>query len=96
MWIDSSREVNMNKYDITELGYRPEPTNPPAPGIWCGDSDYTWVSGWYPAATELSWKKAYSSQKKLVGCEAFLRFLRRQVCFPRGCTLNFLYVGVAR
>ena len=27
---------------------------PPAPGIWCGDSDYTWVSGWYPAATELT------------------------------------------
>ena len=27
---------------------------PPAPGIWCGDSDYTWVSGWYPTATELT------------------------------------------
>ena len=40
---------------------------PPAPGIWCGDSDYTWVSGWYPAATELTiLKKAYTSQKKLV------------------------------
>ena len=40
---------------------------PPAPGIWCGDSDYTWVSGWYPAATELNiLKKAYTSQNKLV------------------------------
>ena len=27
------------------------PPYPPAPR--CGDSDYTWVSGWYPAATEL-------------------------------------------
>ena len=34
---------------------------PPAPR--CGDSDYTRVSGWYPAATELIiLKKVYASQ----------------------------------
>ena len=43
---------------LARRNIRPSPTckkeHPPAPGIWCGDSDYTWVSGWYPAATELT------------------------------------------
>ena len=63
---------------------------PPAPGIWCGDSDYTWVSGWYPAATELTiLKKACASQKKLVSFYVFLKFLRRQVGIPSPRALIF-------
>ena len=49
-----------------------------------------WVSGWYPAATELNiLKKAYPSLKKLVSFYAFLRFLRRLVGFPSSRTLIF-------
>ena len=40
---------------------------PPHPGVGIAIKGDTWVSGWYPAATELMiLKKAYSSQKQLV------------------------------
>ena len=49
-----------------------------------------WVSGWYPAATELNiLKKACSSQKQLVSFYVFLRFLRRQDAFPSSRALIF-------
>ena len=38
---------------------------PPHPGAGIAIKGDTWVSGWYPTATELTvLKKAYSSQKK--------------------------------
>ena len=49
-----------------------------------------WVSGWYPAATELNiLKRAYTSPKRLVSFWVFLRFLKRQDDFPRRRTLIF-------
>ena len=39
----------------------------PHPGAGIAIKGDAWVSGWYPAATELNiLKKAYSSQKQLV------------------------------
>ena len=56
---------------------------PPHPGAGIAIRGYTWVSGWYHAATEFNiLKKTYSSQKQLVRCEVFLMLLRRQVGFP--------------
>ena len=64
---------------------------PPHPGAGIAIRGYTWVSGWYPAATELrDLKKAYSSQKRLVSWFALLRFLRREETSPSSRTLIFL------
>ena len=69
---------------------------PPAPGIWCGDSDYTWVSGWYPAATELTiLKKAYTSQKNRKFLCVFEIF-ERTSWHSKPPRSYFLYVGVHR
>ena len=64
---DSEPIVSAVEADATkDFPSLPNQIYPPAPGIWCGDSDYTWVSGWYPAATELTiLKKAYTSQENL-------------------------------
>ena len=55
-----------------------------------------WVSGWYPAATELNiLKKAYPSQKKMLVLGVFEVF-ENTSCLSRLPHSYFLYVGVAR
>ena len=57
---------------------------------------YAWVSGWYPAATELTvLKKAYSSQKNSLVLDAFEVFEKTR-CLSKLPHSYFLYVGVAR
>ena len=55
-----------------------------------------WVSGWYPAATELIiLKKAYSSKKVREFLGVFEVFQKTR-CLSRLPHSYFLYVGVAR
>ena len=55
-----------------------------------------WVSGWYPAATELTiLKKAYTSQKTRWFLGVFEVFEKTR-CLSKLPRSYFLYVGVAR
>ena len=51
---EEAKERQQAHADMVRMNDEFMHTCPPAPGIWCGDSDYTWASGWYPAATELT------------------------------------------
>ena len=69
---------------------------PPHPGAGIAIMGYTWVSGWYPAATELTiLKKACVSQKSALVVKRFC-FFEKTRCLSRLPHAYFLYVGVPR
>ena len=62
---------------------------PPCPGAGIAIKGDAWVSGWYPAATELRVLQRPTHHRKLVSLFLFLRFLRRQEASPSSRTLIF-------
>ena len=69
---------------------------PPHPGAGIAIKGDAWVSGWYPAATELRvLKKAYTSHKNRKFLGVFEVFEKRR-SFSKLPHSYFLYVGVPR
>ena len=70
--MDSNQFLEIHRNCTEFIDFWEFPEIPPHPGAGIAIRGYTWVSGWYPAATELMiLKKAYSSQKNSL---VFMRF----------------------